>query len=203
MHRSVTAFVLGSVLLIGGARADERPTTPGELRVSMRHVWDDQLVFTRNVIISTLAMDPDQGPVTDYFVAHHAAIARALAPYYGDAATQQLASLLRAHALITTDLVRTIPEGELDQIVRQRVRWVGNVKEIAAHLATLNPRWDRVQLEASLQRYLELTMAQIAQRSIRNWDTELAAYERVRAHTFRFADTLSNGIIAQQPEKFR
>lgn len=68
--------------------------------------------------------------------------------------------------------------------------------------AAANPSWDATQLDLSLLTYLELTMAEIAGRSIRNRDVELAAYERLRAHTTRFADFLSNGIIAQHPEEF-
>jgi hypothetical protein len=203
MRKTITAFLLAAALFTEGAAADPKPTSPGELRMSMRRLWDDQLVFTRNFIISTLAMDPDQGPTADYFIQHQVAMADALAPYYGADASARLATLLRAHAELTAELVRSISAGEIDTLARQRAYWVGNAQEIAAYLATLNPRWKREQLEHRLETYLELTMDEIAGRSIRNWDVELAAYERARAHSTRLADFLSNGIIQQHPERFR
>jgi hypothetical protein len=203
MRKIITAFVLATMLLTEAAAADPKPTSPGELRIAMRRLWDDQLVFTRNFIISTLAMDRDQGPCADYLLQHQTTMADALMPYYGDEASARLAALLRTHAELTAELVRSISAGEIDTLARQRAYWVGNVQEIAAYLATLNPRWKREQLERRLETYLELTMDEIAGRSIRNWEVELAAYERVRAHSTRLADFLSNGIIQQHPERFR
>ena len=111
MRKTVFAFVLASLTMIGGVRADSPTRSPGELRVSMRQLWDDQLVFTRNFIISTLAMSDDQIPVTEYFLAHQNAIATALEPYYGPEASQRVAQLLQAHVLVTVELIRTISEG--------------------------------------------------------------------------------------------
>lgn len=207
MRKTLFAFVLASLTMIGGARADSPSRTPGELRVSMRQLWDDQLVFTRNFIISTLAMSDDQIPVTEYFLAHQNAIATALEPYYGPEASQRVAQLLQAHGLVTVELIRTISEGNSRatsvELSRMHAYWVASAQELAAYLATLNPQWNRAALARSLETYLDLTMAQVAGRSMRNFEVELAAYERVQAHTTRFADTLSNGIIKQYPGKFR
>lgn len=202
MPKIVIAFVLASIAVIGGARADLPPRTPGELRIEMRRLWDDQLVFTRNFIISTLEMSPDQLPVTDAYLGHQTAIADAFTPYYGAEASRELALLLSTHAVITVELVRIIGEGNVEAVPRQRAHWVGSAQQIAGYLAELNPSWDATQLDLSLLTYLDLTMAEIAGRSIRNRDVELAAYERLRAHTTRLADFLSNGIIKQHPEEF-
>ena len=203
MRKTVlVAFVLASLATIGGARADLPPRTPGELRIEMRRLWDDQLVFTRNFIISTLEMSPDQIPVTEAYLGHQAAIADAFAPYYGDDASRELALLMSTHAVITVDLVRIISEGNVEAVPRQRAFWVGSAQQIADYLAALNPSWSAEQLEQSLLVYLDLTMAEIAGRSIRNRDVELGAYERLRVHTTRLADFLSNGIIKQHPQQF-
>lgn len=203
IRKTLTGFLFATALATGGAQADPKPTSPGELRMEMRRVWEDQLVFTRNFIISTLEMSPDQGSVTEYFIQHQVALATALEPYYGAEAARHLTTILQQHVHATADLVRTISTGDVELVPRKRAVWVGNVNEIATYLATLNPRWNRKLLEAHLETYLALTMDVIAGRSIRNWETDLAAYERVRAHTTRFADFLSNGIIRQYPEKFR
>jgi hypothetical protein len=203
MRKTVAAFAFAIVALTGPARGDPRPSTPGELRMEMRRVWDDQAIFTRNFIVSTLAMQEDQGPVTQYLIEHQDVIAAAIEPFYGKEASQRLGLLLREHVVLTADLVRTISEGDVERVPRLRAYWVDNVQQIASYLATLNPRWNRRQLEDSLEQYLELTMDEIEGRSIRNWDWDVAAYERVGNHTTHLADFLSNGIVKQFPERFR
>lgn len=198
----IITLVLAFGTAIGTARADRPPRTPGELRIEMRRLWDDQLIFTRNFIISTLAMSHDQFPVTEAYLGHQAALADAFSPYYGASASRELASRLNAHATITVHLVRIISEGNVEAVPRIRAHWVGSAQQVSAYLATLNPGWDATQLEARLVTYLELTMAEIAGRSIRNWDVELAAYERLRSHAAGLSDFLSNGIIAQHPAQF-
>ncbi len=198
----VITLVLAFGAAIGAARADLPPRTPGELRIEMRRLWDDQLIFTRNFIISTLAMSPDQFPVTEAFLGHQAALADAFTPYYGADASRELAARLSTHATITVDLVRIISEGDVEAVPRTRAHWVGSAQQVSAYLATLNPGWDAAELEDRLLTYLELTMAEIAGRSIRNWEVELAAYERLRSHATGLADFLSNGIIVQHPAQF-
>lgn len=200
--RAVT-FAIALVASIRGANADPKPPTPGELRMEMRRVWDDQAIFTRNFIVSTLAMQEDQGPVTQYLIEHQDVIAAAIEPFYGADASKQLGVLLREHVILTADLVRTISEGDVERVPRLRAYWFENVQQIASYLATLNPRWNEAQLEDSFERYLDLTMDEIEGRSIRNWDWDVTAYERVGDHTAHLADFLSNGIVAQFPERFR
>lgn len=203
MRTTIAAIVFALVAVTGGARADPTPPTPGELRMEMRRIWDDQATYTRNFIIAALEMSPDQGPVIDAFLSHQVVIAGALAPFYGEAASNQLALLLREHVFVTGDLLRTISEGDVERVPRAHANWVDNCQQIAAYLAMLNPRWNRKQLDAALQAYLDLTMDEIAGRSIRNWEHDVTAYERVSAHTARLADFISNGIIRQFPERFR
>jgi hypothetical protein len=203
MRKTITAFAFALLSLTGTARADPKPSTPGELRMEMRRVWDDQAVYTRNFIVSTLAMREDQGPVTQYLIDHQDVLAAAIQPFYGKEASKRLGVLLREHVILTADLVRTISEGDVERVPRLRAYWFDNVQQIAAYLATLNPRWNKRQLEDSLEMYLDLTMAEIEGRSIRNWDWDVAAYERVGNHTVHLADFLANGIVKQFPERFR
>lgn len=202
MRNTVTALAIAIAALTGTARADPNPSTPGELRMEMRRVWDDQAIYTRNFIVSTLAMQEDQGPVTQYLIEHQDVIAAAIEPFYGKEASQQLGLLLREHVILTADLVRTISEGDVERVPRLRAYWFDNVQQIATYLATLNPRWNKQQLEDSFTRYLDLTMDEIEGRSIRNWDWDVTAYERVGDHTAHLADFLSNGIVKQFPERF-
>ena len=64
---------------------------------SMRELWVDHVVYTRNVIISAAAGLPDTGVVVERLLQNQDEIGNAIKPYYGEAAGSQLTALLRSH----------------------------------------------------------------------------------------------------------
>ena len=59
------------------------------------------------------------------------------------------------------------------------------------------------ELEAMLQKHLDLTTGEVVGRLKKDWAADIEAYDEGHAHMLMFADTLSNGIVKQFPNKFR
>lgn len=64
---------------------------------TMRELWTDHVVYTRNFIVSATARAGDTAVVLQRLLRNQDEIADAIKPYYGDAAGMQLATLLRSH----------------------------------------------------------------------------------------------------------
>lgn len=64
---------------------------------AMRELWTDHVVYHRNSIISAAAGLPDTAHVAQRLLRNQDDIGNAIKPYYGDAAGNQLAALLRGH----------------------------------------------------------------------------------------------------------
>jgi hypothetical protein len=81
------------------ARDTSRAAAVGRLAFhdSMRELWEDHVVYTRNFIISAAAGLPDTAAVAERLMRNQDEIGAAIRPYYGDAAGTQLATLLRNH----------------------------------------------------------------------------------------------------------
>jgi hypothetical protein len=83
----------------------------------MRELWSDHIVYTRNFIVSAAAALPDTSDVLQRLLRNQDEIGEAIKPYYGDAASTQLASLLRNHiqlagkALVTAKGTSTAMSG--------------------------------------------------------------------------------------------
>lgn len=202
----VTGAVSGSPKPPSGSPAAPVHTMPaaprvGELRAAMRKLWEDHITYTRNYIISALADLPDKDDVAKRLLANQDEIGAAIKPYYGDAAGNKLASLLRDHITIATEVVAAAKGGDQAQLAAAQAKWSSNGKDIAAFLSGANPNWSKPELEAMLQKHLDLTTGEVVGRLTKDWAADIHAYDEGHAHMLMFADTLTAGIAKQFPGK--
>ncbi len=197
-------------LIVPGAMA--KPQTPAamvpssnaafELKTAMRKLWEEHITYTRNYIISALADLPDGDAVAKRLLKNQDDIGNAIKPYYGDDAGKKLTSLLKDHITIATEVVKAAKAGDSIALAATQKKWSANGKDIAAFLSSANPNWPKANLEAMLQRHLDLTSGEVVSRLHRDWDADVHSYDEGHAHMLMFADILSEGVVKQFPKKF-
>jgi hypothetical protein len=173
-----------------------------ELKAEMRKLWEEHIVYTRNYIISALAGLEDESKVAERLLRNQEDIGAAIKPYYGDAAGNQLAALLRDHILIAADIVAAAKGGKTDQVAIGQKKWTANGKDIAAFLSGANPHWSKKDLEHMLQTHLDLTTGEVVGRLNKDWAADIRSYDEGHAHMLMFADMLADGIAKQFPARF-
>jgi len=173
-----------------------------DLRMAMRKLWEDHIVYTRNFIISALAELPDRPAVTERLLRNQGDIGDAIKPYYGDAAGAQLSQLLRDHILIAADVVTAAKAGNAAQVNNHQQRWSANGRDIAGFLSGANPNWRRGDLETMLQRHLDLTTGEVVARLGGDWVADIRSYDEGHEHMLMFADVLTDGVVRQFPDRF-
>ncbi|HJW45605.1 MAG TPA: hypothetical protein VJ484_03860 [Lysobacter sp.] len=190
-------------LLLASAQTADVPAAPrvAEVRATMRKLWEDHITYTRNYIISALADLPDKDAVAARLLANQDEIGNAIKPYYFDAAGDKLASLLRDHITIATEVVAAAKAGDQAQLSAAQAKWNANGKDIAAFLSGANPHWPKADLEAMLQKHLDLTTGEVVARLSKDWAADIRAYDEGHEHMLMFADTLTDGIAKQFPSK--
>lgn len=174
-----------------------------EFRTAMRKLWEDHITYTRNYIISALAGLPDTAAVAQRLLQNQDDIGAAIKPYYGDAAGNKLAGLLRDHITIATEVVKAAKDGGKAELDSAQAKWSANGKDLAAFLGSANPNWKKADLEAMLQRHLDLTTGEVVGRLHQDWAADIQSYDEGHAHMLKFADVLSEGIASQFPSKFK
>jgi hypothetical protein len=172
-----------------------------ELRLAMRKLWEDHITYTRNYIISAVADLPDQDAVAKRLLANQDEIGAAIVPYYGKEAGDKLAALLRDHITIATEVVAAAKGGDKAKLDAAQAKWTANGKDIAAFLSGANPNWPQADLEAMLQKHLDLTSGEVVARLGKDWAADIKAYDEGHAHMLMFADALTDGIAKQHPDK--
>jgi len=184
----------------------QRPITAKELQLrnDMRKLWEDHITWTRLAVISLTTDSPDAQATVGRLLQNQTDIGNAVKPFYGQAAGNALTGLLRVHILIAADVIAAAKAGNQTQLADAQARWVANADQIAAALHNLNPRfWGLRELKDEMHMHLDLTTQEAVAHLQQDWTGDVAAYDRVHLHILHMADILSEGIIAQFPQRFR
>jgi len=82
--------------------------------------------------------------------------------------------------------------------------WYANADDIATFLSGANAKnWPLDVMKTQMKKHLDLTLAEAVARLTGDWAGDVAAYDAVHNHILMLADTLSDGIIKQYPDKFK
>ncbi len=174
------------------------------LRQEMRRLWEDHVTWTRLAIISLTTDAPDTDATVGRLLRNQTDLGNAVKPFYGAAAGRQLTALLREHILIAADVIAAAKKGDADALASQQARWNRNADEIAAFLSRANPKsWKPAAMKSMMRAHLGLTTAEVVARLKRDWAADVRAYDRTHRQILHMADMLSDGIVAQFPDRFQ
>ena len=174
------------------------------LHDGMRRLWEDHITWTRLAIISLTTNSPDTEATVSRLLQNQTDIGNAVKPFYGRKAGNELTKQLRSHILIAAEVIAAAKAGDSAKLTDAQARWAKNADDIAAVLASVNPRyWKLGAMKAELRMHLKLTTDEAVARLRGNWNADVAAYEKVHTHMLHFSDVLSDGLMKQFPRRFR
>ena len=215
--RSIQAVIVMSIVLLCGCATQsyDTPSTQGmhsgmsmdnsrtALSKAMRDLWTDHVVWTHNYIVAATSDQPDADALSRRLLANQDQIGQAIVPYYGQAAGDRLAALLRDHILIAVDVVKAAKANDQAKLGDADRRWHANAADIATFLSGANPNWSRADVLSMMNEHLALTTQATVARLKKNWTEEIATYDKIFDQAMMMADALSDGIIKQFPDRFR
>ena len=174
------------------------------LRQGMRKLWEDHITWTRLAIISLTTDAPDTEATVGRLLANQTHIGDAVKPFYGEAAGNELTRQLRLHILIAADVVAAARAGDQAGLADAQARWLANADDIAAVLASVNPKyWELATMKAEMHKHLDLTTQEAVARLQGTWNADVAAYDQIHEHILHMSDLLSSGLVKQFPKRFR
>ena len=114
-----------------------------QLKEDLRKLWIDHAVWTRGYVVSALAGLDDQKDVLTRLLRNQQDIGNAIKPYYGEAAGNKLAELLREHILLAGKVVDAAKSGNEADLKKYNAEWYRNADDIASFLSEANPNWSQ------------------------------------------------------------
>ncbi|MEE4569356.1 glycosyltransferase [Paenibacillus polymyxa] len=173
-----------------------------QLKADMQKVWIDHTIWTRSYIVSAISNRPDQKDVLDRLLRNQQDIGNVIKPYYGEAAGNKLADLLREHILIAGKIVAAAKAGNQADMKKLDADWHANADDIAKFLSEANPNWQFKTLQDMLYTHLQLITEIVLNCLKGDWKADIAATDKNEIHMIHLADILTEGIVKQFPEKF-
>lgn len=172
------------------------------LRLAMRRLWADHVIWTRQYIVANLAGAPDEGAAAGRLLRNQEDIGNAIVPLYGKEAGAGLTDLLKQHILIAVDLINAAKANDQRRFQDEDMKWSKNAEDIATFLSGANPNWPQKDVLDLLNLHLKLTKDEVVLRLEKNWDKDAATFDEIFTEILTVADTLSEGIIKQFPDRF-
>lgn len=174
------------------------------LHDAMRKLWEDHVTWTRLFIVSAAGGLADKAATTDRLLQNQTDIGNAVKPYYGAAAGDALAALLKDHILIAADIVTAAKAGNNDLVESKKVKWFANADDIAAFLSKANPRnWSESELRSMMREHLSMTLEEAVAQLTGDYTGSVRSYDKIHAQILEMADMLTDGLVSQFPDKFR
>ncbi len=175
-----------------------------DLTLAMDKLWEDHVTWTRVYIMSVTSGLPDADAAAGRLLQNQVDIGNAIKPIYGDQAGEQLTSLLKDHILIAVDLLAAAKSGDTAKLDDANKRWYDNASQIAAFLNSANPNnWPLADVQSMMKTHLDLTLEEATARLNGDWTGDVTAYDKVHDEILQMAGMLTDGIVAQFPDKFK
>ena len=153
-------------------------TAAEPVRLALRKLWSDHVIWTREYIVAAVAGTPDADAAAGRLLRNQEDIGAAIAGFYGD------------------------PAGDQAGFATHDARWTANVAELAAFLAGANPNWPEGDVRDLLGLHLKLTKDEAVARITGDWEADVKAFDDIFTEIMVVADTLHDGLAAQFPERF-
>jgi hypothetical protein len=203
MKISIGSIGVLALLAVAGSNVSFAASKSG-FHDDMRRLWEDHVAWTRLYIVSAVAGAPDKDATAQRLLRNQEDIGRAVAEFYGPAAGDRLTALLKDHILIAADLVGAAKAGDQAKTADAQKRWYANANEIASVLHSANPKnWPLATLQSMMKTHLDQTTVEATDQIQGRYEGSAKEYDQIEAHILEMADALSNGTVAQFPQKFR
>jgi hypothetical protein len=173
-----------------------------ELKLAMRKLWEDHVVWTRNVIFCLVDRLPGKDQAVNRLLQNQFDLGNAIKPYYGEEAGKKLTDLLSPHITIAAEVVNAAKANNTAALDEANKKWYANADEISEFLSKANPNWGLEEMKMMMHEHLKLTTDEAVQRIKKDYDADVIAYDKVHDAILKMSDMLADGIVKQFPEKF-
>lgn len=173
-----------------------------ELKTAMRKLWEDHIIWTRNVICCLVDNLPGANEATTRLLKNQDDIGDAIKPYYGNDACTKLTELLHTHITGAAEVVKAAKNNQTKMLDEANKKWHENADSISDFLSKANPAWKFDDMKMMMYDHLKLTTDEAVARIKKDYDGDVKAYDKVHEEILKMADMLTDGIIKQYPEKF-
>src|SRR6185437_4077414 len=148
---------------MSAAQPTATPATPAKASFhdQMRELWEQHVAWTRLAIVDFASGSAGFNATAGRLMQNQVDIGDAIKPFFGDAAGDQLTSLLHDHIAIAVEVLQAAKAGDTAAFNDADARWYANANDIADFLSAANPRsWPDAMMRDMMKVHLDQTLAE-------------------------------------------
>jgi hypothetical protein len=211
LRQSVGVLVLAVVGLVGCAHETQtvqavghaNPARVADTKTALRDLWAGHIFWIRNVVSVNATNNPAaRDSAEKEVVANAKQIASTIAPFYGEAASEKLFTLLADHYGAVKEYSEATVTGNKRQQDAALARLASNADEIAVFLSGANPYLPKDTVRGLVAAHGAHHVAQIIQFQEKDYAQEAQTWKVMQEHVYVIADALTTALVEQFPAKF-
>ena len=209
IHRCMAVLVLAFVGLVGGdyesrAAGDPNPIRVAEMQKDFRDLWLGHIFMIQHVVLVNVTNDsPARDAADKQVLANAKQIANTFTPFYGEARSEKLYTLLASHyASVKEYSEATIAESKSRQDAAL-ARMASNADDIDVFFNGLNPHnLEKGTVRGLIAAHGAHHVLQINQYKKKEYAQLEETWSVMRQHVYVIADTLATAVAKQFPGRF-
>ncbi|MEO8047126.1 MAG: hypothetical protein ABI684_07560 [Nitrospirota bacterium] len=208
MYSAMVVLVLALASLVGyesPAVGEVNPIRVAEMQKTLRDLWLGHIFMIQHVVLFNTSNDPAARDAADKQVLANAKqIANVFIPFYGEARSAKLFTLLSGHYAAVKDYSEATMAGNTRQQDAALARVGSNADDIDGFFIGVNPNH---VLKGTVRGLIEAHGAhhvlQINQYKKKEYAKLEETWPMMRQHVYVIADTLTTALAKQFPDKFQ
>lgn len=173
-----------------------------QMKEALRDLWVGHIFWIRNVVLDNSTNNPAARDAAEKeVVANAKQIANTITPFYGEAASEKLFSLLASHYGAVKEYSEATVAGSKPQQDAALAHLASNADDIAVFLSGANPYLPKETVRGLIAAHGAHHVLQITQFQEKDYANEGATWQVMRQHVYVIADALTTALATQFPDK--
>ena len=206
-YSAMVVLILTLVSLIGyesRAGGEANPVRVAEMQKTLRDLWLGHIFMIQHVVLFNTSNDPTARDAADKQVLANAKqIANAFIPFYGEARSEKLFTLLSGHYAAVKEYSEATIGGNTHQQDAALAHLASNADDIDVFFTGVNPdHLPKDTIRGLIAAHGAHHVLQINQYKRKEYAKLEETWPMMRQHVYVIADTLTTALSKQFPDKF-
>ena len=208
LFQSMAVLVLALAVLVGSdgesrAAVDVNPARVTEMKKDFRDLWLGHIYWVQHAVLDNAKnSQAERAAVKKEIDSNTKQIASAITPFYGEARSQQFLNLLDLNISAVREYSEATVAGNKSQQDAALVRLASNADDFGAFFSSINPHLSESTVRGLISAHGAHHVLQINQYQKKDYAHLDETWKMMREHVYVIADTLTDALVKQFPDKF-
>ncbi len=170
-----------------------------DLNNIIRQLWEEHITWTRLAIMSIANSSPDTQVVSGRLMRNATDFGNLFTNFYDPRMANEFSSLMKDHLSIAADLVVAAKKKDSDAVTNIDQKWHKNADDMANFLGSINPYWNRNEIQKMMYDHLSLTKNEAVAILTNKYEEGIDLFDEIEKQALMMADSYTNGFAKQFP----